>query len=405
MNVIEINNLTKIYKLYNSNLDRLKEALHPFGKEYHKKFYALKDVSFSVKKGEIVGIIGKNGSGKSTLLKIISGIIAPTFGSVNVKGSIASLLELGVGFHPELSGIKNIYLYGSFIGKTKKEMDLVKDEIIDFADIGDYIYQPVKTYSSGMFSRLAFSVAIHTNPDILIVDEALSVGDIAFQYKCFEKFKEFKDRGTTILFVTHSTSQVLNNCNRAIFLKNGELVFDSYDVEAVITEYEKFIRKIDISNSFIKSVSNALKEKRFGSFRAVIKDIFISKSMNFDKDDVIFYSGEYVYLNFVIEAKEYIDKVVLGVSIRSKNTSDIWGDNNLYATGKTFVLKKGLNYISYKFKLNLNEGEYLLFAGLARLDTEREELDQRWPVKKIKVVSDRRQVGFLYSPIEVILKD
>jgi len=408
--IIQVKNLTKIYPLYSTPIDRVKEALNPFGKKYHKDFYALKDVNFEINRGEIVGIIGKNGSGKSTLLKIITGVLKQTSGEAKVDGKISALLELGTGFHPELNGIENIYLYGTLMGIPKKEMKKKIDEILSFADIGDFIYQPVKTYSSGMFSRLAFAVAINIEPEILIVDEALSVGDISFQYKCFEKFKEFKEKGVTILFVTHSMGQVLNNCNRAIFLKDGQVIKDSYNVKEVVTEYEKFARGvkkekkeiIKIDNKIDKNPNKEIGEQRFGSQRAIINSLAISSMINYEEDTVLLNSGEVIYFNFLIYAFEDIDNVVLGVSIRNKNTSDIWGDNNLYATGKLFELKKGYNKISYKFRLNINQGEYLVFAGLARLGDEREELDQRWPIKKIKIVSERKQVGFLYSPIEVI---
>lgn len=202
---ISVKHLTKVYKLYNQPIDRLKEALNPFKKSYHKDFYALNDVSFEIKKGETVGIIGKNGAGKSTLLKIITGVLTPTSGSVQVNGKIASLLELGAGFNPDYTGLENIYFQGSLMGYTREEMESKVDDILTFADIGEFIHQPVKTYSSGMFARLAFSVAINVEPDILIVDEALSVGDMAFQAKCFNKFKEFQRLNKTILFVTNST--------------------------------------------------------------------------------------------------------------------------------------------------------------------------------------------------------
>jgi len=414
--MIRVENISKVYRLYNRPIDRLKEALNPFGKRYSKDFYALKDVSFSINPGEVVGIIGKNGSGKSTLLKIITNVISPTNGKVFTKGKISALLELGTGFHPELTGIENIYLYGSIMGISKTQMKKKVDEILEFAQIGDFIYRPVKTYSSGMFSRLAFSAAINIEPEILIVDEVLSVGDISFQYKCFEKFKEFKEKGVTILFVTHSMGQVLNNCNRAIFLKDGQVHRDSYNVKDVVVEYEKYARgvldkekeieeyieeEIDF-DSLDLSPNKEIGEKRFGSQRAVIADVKISKKRDFKKDKALFFSGERIYLNFLIYSKEDIDNIVLGVSIRNKNTFDIWGDNNLYATGETFYLKRGLNKISYAFNLNINQGEYLLFAGLAKIGAKREELDQRWPVKKLHISSDRKQVGFLFSPITVI---
>ena len=185
--VIDINNLSKSYKIFNKPTDRVKEALNPFGHRYSKDFYALKNVSFEISRGETVGIIGKNGAGKSTLLKIITGVLTPTSGEVHINGSIASLLELGAGFNPELSGIENIFLNGMLMGRTKREMSNLLPNIKKFANIGEFIYQPVKTYSSGMFSRLAFATNVFVEPDILIVDEALSVGDTRFQIKCMKK--------------------------------------------------------------------------------------------------------------------------------------------------------------------------------------------------------------------------
>jgi ABC-type polysaccharide/polyol phosphate transport system ATPase subunit len=220
---IKVENLTKVYKLYNAPIDRMKEALHPRKKSYHKEFYALNDVSFEIKKGETVGIIGKNGSGKSTLLKIITGVLTPTSGSVTVNGRVSALLELGAGFNPEYTGMENIYFQGNIMGFSREEMDTKIQDIVEFADIGDFIYQPVKNYSSGMFARLAFAVAINVEPDILIVDEALSVGDAKFQNKCMSKIKNMKDCGLTILFVSHATTQITAICSSAIWLNHGIL--------------------------------------------------------------------------------------------------------------------------------------------------------------------------------------
>ena len=197
---IKVQNLTKTYKLYDKPMDRLKESLHPLKKKYHKDFYALNDVSFEIKKGETVGIIGKNGSGKSTLLKIITGVLTPTSGRVNVNGKISAILELGAGFNNEMTGIENIYLNTSINGMNKQETNKIIDEIVDFAELGEHIYQPIKTYSSGMKARLAFAVAINVDPEILIVDEALSVGDVRFQQKCLRRMEEFKAQNKTILF-------------------------------------------------------------------------------------------------------------------------------------------------------------------------------------------------------------
>ena len=218
---IAVNHLNKIYRLYDKPVDRLKESLGLSRKKKYKEHYALRDVSFTVEKGETVGIIGTNGSGKSTILKIITGVLNPTGGEVQVNGRISALLELGAGFNMEYSGIENIYLNGTMIGFSREEIDAKLDEILKFADIGDFVYQPVKTYSSGMFVRLAFAVAINIEPEILIVDEALSVGDVFFQAKCYRKFEEFKKQGKTILIVSHDLGSISKYCDRVVLLNQG----------------------------------------------------------------------------------------------------------------------------------------------------------------------------------------
>lgn len=220
---IAVDNVSKAYKLYDRPIDRLKESFNPFRKKYHKDFFALRDVSFSAQEGEVVGIIGKNGSGKSTLLQIITGVLTPTAGSVDIRGRVSALLELGAGFNPELSGIENVYFKSSLLGFSTSETDAKIDEILAFAGIGEFVKQPVKTYSSGMFVRLAFAVAINVDPDILIIDEALSVGDFRFQQKCLRKIKEFKENNKTILFVSHSTHSVIEFCDRALWLMDGKM--------------------------------------------------------------------------------------------------------------------------------------------------------------------------------------
>jgi len=241
-NSISVENVTKFYQLYNSANDRLKEALNPFNKKYHTTFYAVKDISFEVKKGEKVGIIGTNGAGKSTLLKMITGVLTPSSGKIVLNGKVASLLELGAGFNPELSGVDNIYLNGTLMGFSRDEMDNKFNEIVNFADIGEFIYQPAKKYSSGMFARLAFSVAINVEPDVLIIDEALSVGDMAFQAKCMAKMKDMTDRGVTLLFVSHDISAVQSLCDRAVFIDNGSVV-EVGDVDQVTSHYMEIQRE------------------------------------------------------------------------------------------------------------------------------------------------------------------
>jgi ABC-type polysaccharide/polyol phosphate transport system ATPase subunit len=256
---ISVKNLTKVYHLYDRPQDRLKEALHPLRKSYHHDFYALEDVSFDVRRGETVGIIGKNGAGKSTLLKIITGVLTPTEGSVKVHGKIASLLELGAGFNPEMTGMENIYLNGTLMGFSEEEMQGKIDAILEFANIGEFIYQPVKMYSSGMFARLAFSVAINVDADILIVDEALSVGDMLFQAKCIAKMTELMEEGTTILFVSHDIHAVRSLCSYGVYLENGKVkmsgeageVVDAYirddqqESTLYLTEIQKDAVKVD----------------------------------------------------------------------------------------------------------------------------------------------------------------
>ena len=245
---IQIDHVSKIYKLYEKPSDRMKEALG-FGR--HVKVtekYALNDVSFDVKRGETVGIIGTNGSGKSTILKIITGVLNPTMGGVNINGRISALLELGAGFNMEYNGIENVYLNGTMIGFSKEEIDAKLNDILAFADIGEYVYQPVKTYSSGMFVRLAFAVAINIDPEILIVDEALSVGDVFFQSKCYHKFEEFKKLGKTILFVSHDLSSISKYCDRVVLLNQGVKLAEGGPKEMIDLYKKVLVNQVDESD-------------------------------------------------------------------------------------------------------------------------------------------------------------
>lgn len=235
--VIRVENLSKIYKLYDKPIDRLKESINPFGKKYHRDFFALRDVSFDVKRGESIGVIGKNGSGKSTLLKIITGVLTPSSGNVTVNGKVAALLELGTGFNPEFTGIENIYFNGTITGYTREEIDAKLDNILAFADIGDFVYQPVKTYSSGMFVRLAFAVATSVTPDVLIVDEALSVGDMFFQQKCHARMEELQNNGTVLMVVSHDMRVVEKYSTKVILLDQGGCLFLGPPDEGVCRYY------------------------------------------------------------------------------------------------------------------------------------------------------------------------
>ena len=237
---IKVSGVSKVYNLYRNKKDRLKEALHPFRKIYHREFFALKNIDLDVKKGEILGIVGRNGSGKSTLLKTIAGVLSPTTGTVEKHGNIVPLLELGAGFNPEFTGLENIYFYCSLLGFRKEEIDNKLDDILDFAEIGEFIHQPLKTYSSGMKARLAFAVSVYVDPDILILDEILSVGDILFRRKCFARMEQFFKGGKTILYVSHSTNSVNQLCTRAILLDNGEIIHNG-PPKQVTMYYEKML--------------------------------------------------------------------------------------------------------------------------------------------------------------------
>ena len=237
---IDVQNVSKIYKLYDRSRDRLAEALHLTKKKLSKDHYALDQISFQVKKGETVGIIGTNGSGKSTILKIITGVLNPTGGKVDIDGRISALLELGAGFNMEYTGIENVYLNGTMIGFSEEEIKAKLDSILEFADIGDFVYQPVKTYSSGMFVRLAFAVAINIDPEILIVDEALSVGDVFFQAKCYHKFEEFKKEGKTIVIVSHDLSSISKYCDRVILLNKGHKLAEG-EPKKIVDLYKKLL--------------------------------------------------------------------------------------------------------------------------------------------------------------------
>jgi len=233
---IDIRDVSKKYKLFDSRKQQALQALFPFLHSRHKDFYAIRDFNLQIREGDILGIIGPNGSGKSTLMKRVSGVIQPTTGSVTVKGNLVPLLELGSGFHRDFTGYENIYFYTAVLGYPKKKVLEKTAEIIDFADIGDFINQPLRNYSSGMKARLAFSVSVNIDPDILILDEVLSVGDAAFKEKSYAKIKEFFDKGKTILFVSHSMESIRTLCNRAILIQKGKLIMDS-DPMSVIQHY------------------------------------------------------------------------------------------------------------------------------------------------------------------------
>ncbi len=304
---IEAEHLSKIYRLYGNNKDRLKEMFRFYRKEYlYKEYHALEDISFSIFRGETVGIIGTNGSGKSTVLKIIAGVLNATSGEVKVHGRISALLELGAGFNMEYSGIDNIYLNGMMLGLTKEEVDEKISKIIEFAEIGDFVFQPVKTYSSGMFARLAFAVSIHVDPDILIIDEALSVGDMYFQEKCFEQMKKMVRSGATILFVSHSLPAVRNFCKRVIWLEQGKMKMQG-PAEMVCEAYKKYLDEKN-ENTQIQS------EMHQADVTAKVRNKICISSVELNKD--VFYTDEDIELSVGLEIRIDHPEFGLGIIIR-----------------------------------------------------------------------------------------
>lgn len=415
---IRVENLSKVYHLYESPRDRIKEAFHPLGRGYHHDFFALRDVNFEVQRGEAVGLVGLNGSGKSTLLKIITGVVAPSSGGVTVNGRISALLELGSGFSPELSGIENIYFNGILLGFSKEEMDAKLDDILAFADIGDYARQPVKMYSSGMFARLAFAVAINVDPDLLIIDEILAVGDVSFQFKCLKRISRFRDEGKTILLVSHNAQQITHFCNSLIYLKNGVLVDKSADVTELLYRYEHESRKIlsvqtqnadpdrDPKPEAATAPDCAPGEYRFGTHEATIRRIVITAKEDSWEDLASIVAGTEIHIRLQVHAQCDFKEVVAGVTIKSREGIDVWGDNTPNAIGAPVRLQEGDNVITFSVNLMLNAGEYLLFVGLADVATgERIELDQRWACKKLSVLSPRALIGYVYSPARVTVQN
>lgn len=360
MEVINALNITKEYKIYNTNKEKLKLLIN---KRYKiKKFHALSNVSFNINKGEIIGIIGKNGAGKSTLLKILTGVAFVTYGKVFINGRVSSLLELGSGFDIRLTGYENIYFNATLNGLKRVEIDKKINEIIKFADIGDFLYQPVKNYSSGMFARLAFAVAININPDILIVDEILSVGDIKFQVKCMEKFEKFKKQGKTILYVSHSLATVKKFCNRVIWIDEGKVVEDGNPVMVV----EKYFN-MNFGNK------NHLSYKEFRNdiiedfkMNKISNEIDYLKNLEF-KITYLVKNSIYKNVYMVIEirkieinaGKEYSQFVCDFNSIDShKNIPFSLGKNTIYFNLKNLNLVSGIYYIDVVFLCN-NEEIYI----------------------------------------------
>ena len=419
--VLKIEGLSKGYKMFARKKDRIIETLFP-AVERHGVFEAMHNFNLVVKKGEVLGVLGKNGAGKSTLLKMITGVVTPTSGTIETKGKISSLLELGTAFNQELTGYENIYQHGQVMGLTNEEIKSREQEIIEFADIGDHLYQPVKTYSSGMFARLAFACAINVDPDILIVDEVLSVGDMSFQLKCFKKFQQFKESGKTILFVTHSITDILRNCTRTIIIDSGRKIFDG-DVKEGVEKYKKIIVGLDEkqSKTGLQTDSQILEENpNYKSNEEVIgeewKTHFNENPNLIDYGNgaaqVIDYgmfdeNGNYisvlendktVVLKSKILFKQDVKEPIFTMTVKDFKGLEMAGTNTLIEKVATGEYKKG-DIVTAEFKqvINVAPGKYTLSFSCTHFNHkgELEVLNRKYDALLIEVLSTKDTVGLM----------
>ena len=367
--VITVNSVSKYYRLYKRNSDRIKETFHPFRKQYHKPFKALDDVSFSLKQGDSLGVIGKNGSGKSTLLQILCGVLQPSSGDVLVNGRVSALLELGAGFNPEFTGRENVYLSATIMGLSREYIDENIEKIFSFADIGEYVDQPVKLYSSGMYVRLAFATAVSIDPEILIVDEALAVGDIFFQQKCIAHMKEMTSKAT-IIFVTHDMQSVSNLCERVILLNDGRIAFDGDPIDAVsnytkLVHNERFQEKklpgdtVSFDNKKVTDCNEQKKDSveegwlpvsesdRGGALEVEILKVRITDKDNEIKETVV--EGEKIIVQVVLMAKKDIENIIVGYTIKDRIGNSIFGENTKSSLAEGFSVTEGESVVSFEF--------------------------------------------------------
>lgn len=392
---IEVKDVVKIYKLYNKPRDRVKEAFG-FGKKQQTKLhYALNGVSLKIAKGETVGIIGTNGSGKSTILKIITGVLNPTSGEVHVDGRISALLELGAGFNMEYNGIENVYLNGTMMGFSEKEIEEKLPSILEFADIGDYVYQPVKTYSSGMFVRLAFAVAINIEPEILIVDEALSVGDVFFQAKCYRKFEEFKEQGKTIVFVSHDLSSISKYCDRVFLLNQGNLLGEGKPKE-MIDAYKRVLvgQYEDAGEEKAEAEAENPSALEYGNGQAQIQEYYMTDDRGVRTCAII--KGSEFTIHMKVKFTEKIPAPIFAFSIKNVLGVEITGTNTMIEKAFLEGVEPGqVKEITFTQKMSLQGGEYLLSLGVTGYRGETFEVYHRlYDILNISVVSDKNTVGY-----------
>ena len=410
---IRVQDVSKMYKLYSKNSDRVRDALGLTRKKLYKEHYALHHLSFDVKKGETMGIIGTNGAGKSTILKIITGVLSPTEGNVQIDGRISALLELGAGFDMEYTGIENIYLNGTMIGFSREEIDRKLQDILDFADIGDFVYQPVKTYSSGMFVRLAFAVAINIDPEILIVDEALSVGDVFFQNKCYKKFDEFKKMGRTILFVSHDLSSISRYCDRVVLLDHGNKLAEGTPNNMINLYKKVLVHQVDDQGRDVTSIpadrtgetgpaATDWKQHltrnphytEYGDKKAEIIDYAV-----LDEDGIITSSimkGSRFTIRVRIKIHEDVHYLISSYTFKTLKGTEVTGTNTMFENAAFDYRPGDIKTVTFTQEMNLQGGEYLLSLGCTGYNNREEfEVHHRlYDVVNISVISNKNIVGF-----------
>ena len=407
---IQVKHLDKMYKLYNKPSDRLRETLG--FKVPVREHYALRDVNFQVERGETVGIIGTNGSGKSTILKIITGVLNPTAGEVKVDGRISALLELGAGFNMEYTGIENVYLNGTMMGFSKEEVDARLQDILDFADIGDFVYQPVKSYSSGMFVRLAFAVAINIDPEILIVDEALSVGDVFFQAKCYRKFEEFKKMGKTILFVSHDLSSISRYCDRVILLNKG-VKLEEGSPKQMVDMYKQLLvgqdpakaeeKKEEQKESWSQQFQVNPNMLEYGTKLAEIVDFAVLDDKNRCTNTIE--KGSSFRIRMKVVFHQDIQEPIIAYTFKDIKGTEITGTNTLFEKKSVEHSQAGDSCtVTFEQEMFLQGGEYLLSFGCTGYkDGEFTVFHRLYDACNITVVSNKNTVGFydMNSKVEI----
>ncbi len=417
---IDVKEVVKIYKLYDKPKDRIREAFGFGKKQTHKLHYALNGVSLKIRRGETVGIIGTNGSGKSTILKIITGVLNPTSGEAVVQGRISALLELGAGFNMEYNGIENVYLNGTMMGFSEKEIDRKLPEILEFADIGDYVYQPVKTYSSGMFVRLAFAVAINIEPEILIVDEALSVGDVFFQAKCYHKFEEFKKLGKTIVFVSHDLSSISKYCDRVFLLNKGNLLGEGSPKEMIDAYKRVLVGQYEVPDH--KEGQNLLGDEElqaaagkasginpevleYGTKQALIEEYYITDDRGVRTTAVI--KGSAFTVHMRVRFTDHVPAPIFALSFKNVIGTEITGTNSMIEKAFLDSAEPGqVKDVTFTQRMTLQGGEYLISLGVTGYNGDTFEVYHRlYDTINITVVSDKNTVGYYDMESVVEVKD